>query len=287
MSLLFSQTSQIEVDIESLLDSISNSIMMFSEAIRNYLNDEYDSRDAILAIHAGAGGTESQDWAEMLLRMYTRWAEKHYHQVEIFDISPGDEAGIKSVTVEIKGHYAYGYLKSEYGVHRLVRLSPFDADHARHTSFALVEVLPGVKENTEVIINPEDLKIEAFRSSGPGGQHMQKTSSAVRITHLPTKIVVQCQDERSQILNRQTALQILKSKLFEYEQKREKEEIEKVRGEKKEIGWGNQIRSYVLQPYQMVKDHRTGVEVGDAESVLDGDIDVFIRGYLTKRIYEK
>ncbi len=214
--------------------------------------------------------------------------DKKNFKYKVVDYQVGEEAGIKNVTSTVRGKNAYGLLKVEKGIHRLVRISPFDASRRRHTSFALVDVIPLIEKNdADIKISKDDLRIETFRASGAGGQHVNVTDSAVRITHIPTKIVVQCQDERSQILNRQTALQILKSKLFEYGQKKEKEEIEKVRGEKKEIGWGNQIRSYVLQPYQMVKDHRTGVEIGDAESVLDGDIDVFIRGYLTKRIYEK
>ena len=244
-------TIAINEDDTSLEEEIHHEVeRIFSQLekleVQLILNDEYDSRDAILAIHAGAGGTESQDWAEMLLRMYTRWSEKHYHQVEIFDISPGDEAGIKSVTVEIKGHYAYGYLKSEYGVHRLVRLSPFDADHARHTSFALVEVLPGVKENTEIVINPEDLKIEAFRSSGPGGQHMQKTSSAVRITHLPTGLIVACQSQRSQYQNKESAMRVLHARLLALEHAKKQTEKAKLKGKHIAAGWGNQIRSYEI-----------------------------------------
>lgn len=252
------------------------------------MGEKYDSYPAVAAIHPGAGGTESADWAKMLFRMYTRWMDKKNFKYKVVDYQVGEEAGIKNVTFTVRGKNAHGLLKVEKGIHRLVRISPFDASRRRHTSFALVDVIPLIeKDDADIKINKDDLRIETFRASGAGGQHVNVTDSAVRITHLPTNIVVQCQDERSQILNRQTALQILKSKLFEHEQKKKKEEIEKVRGEKKEIGWGNQIRSYVLQPYQMVKDHRTGVEVGDAESVLNGDIDVFIRGYLTKKIYEK
>ena len=245
---------------------------------------DYDSRNAMLALHAGAGGTESQDWANMLLRMYLRWAERHDYKAEVLDVSPGEEAGIKSAIVEIKGDYVHGYLKSEHGVHRLVRLSPFDADHARHTSFVLVEVLPEAEETVDVKINPEDLRIDTFRSSGPGGQHMQKTSSAVRITHLPTGLVATCQGQRSQHQNKEAALKILYSRLLELDRKKKGEERAKLKGERIEAGWGNQIRSYVLHPYKMVKDHRTDYEVHDAEAVLDGEIDGFITEYLRSKV---
>ena len=245
---------------------------------------DYDSRNAMLALHAGAGGTESQDWANMLLRMYLRWAERHNYHAEILEASPGEEAGIKSAIVEIKGDYAYGYLKCEHGVHRLVRLSPFDADHARHTSFALVEILPEAKEALDIEVNPEDLRIDTFRSSGPGGQHMQKTSSAVRVTHLPTGLVATCQSQRSQHQNKETALRILYARLLEREHLRKEEEKAKLKGERIEAGWGNQIRSYVLHPYKMVKDHRTDYEVADAEAVLDGDLDGFINAYLHSKV---
>lgn len=241
---------------------------------------KYDSRNAILSIHAGAGGTESQDWADMLLRMYLRWAERHDFKAEILDISPGEEAGIKSVVVSVAGNFAYGYLKSEHGVHRLVRLSPFDADHARHTSFALVEVIPEPESNVDVTIDPEDIKIEVFRSSGPGGQHMQKSSTAVRITHLPTGLVVASQSERSQLQNKTIAYKILESKLFEKELQRQAEEKARLKGKRIEAGWGNQIRSYVLHPYKMVKDHRTDYQSGNPEAVLEGALDEFLTAYL-------
>jgi len=245
---------------------------------------DYDSRNAMLALHAGAGGTESQDWANMLLRMYLRWAERHDYKAEVLDVSPGEEAGIKSAIVEIKGDYVYGYLKSEHGVHRLVRLSPFDADHARHTSFVLAEVLPEAEETVDVKIDPEDLRIDTFRSSGPGGQHMQKTSSAVRITHLPTGLAATCQGQRSQHQNKEAALKILYSRLLELDRKKKEEERAKLKGGRIEAGWGNQIRSYVLHPYKMVKDHRTDYEVHDAEAVLDGELDGFITDYLRSKV---
>ena len=245
---------------------------------------DYDSRNAMLALHAGAGGTESQDWANMLLRMYLRWAERHDYEAEVLDVSPGEEAGIKSAIVEIKGDYVYGYLKSEHGVHRLVRLSPFDADHARHTSFVLVEILPEAEETVDVKINPEDLKIDTFRSSGPGGQHMQKTSSAVRITHLPTGLIATCQGQRSQHQNKEAALKVLYSRILELDRKKKEEERAKIKGERIEAAWGNQIRSYVLHPYKMVKDHRTDYEVHDAEAVLDGELDGFITAYLRSKV---
>jgi len=248
---------------------------------------EYDARNAMVALHAGAGGTESQDWANMLLRMYIRWAERNDYQAEILDTSPGEEAGIKSAVVEIKGDYAYGYLKYEHGVHRLVRLSPFDADHARHTSFALVEVLPEAEESLDIQINPEDLRVDTFRSSGPGGQHMQKTSSAVRVTHLPTGLVATCESQRSQHQNKETALKILYTRLLTLKIREKTEEIARLKGKRIEAGWGNQIRSYVLHPYRMVKDHRTGYEVNNAEAVLDGEIDGFITACLESKIGEE
>ena len=240
----------------------------------------YDKGDAILAIHAGAGGTEAQDWAEMLLRMYLRWAEGRGYQSSVLDSLSGEEAGLKRVTVSIEGDHAYGCLKAEKGVHRLVRLSPFDAAHRRHTSFALVEVWPDIGEEIEVDVKPDDLRIDTFRSSGPGGQHMQKTSSAVRITHLPTGTIVSCQNERSQAQNRESAMKILRARLFDLEQEKQGAEQARLKGKHIEAGWGNQIRSYVLHPYKMVKDLRTGYETGNAEAVLDGGLDGFIETYL-------
>jgi peptide chain release factor 2 len=243
------------------------------------LSGEYDRRDAILAIHAGAGGTDAQDWAEMLLRMYLRWADKRGDQANVLDIMPGEEAGIKSATIEIKGKNAYGYLRGERGVHRLVRISPYDSSHARHTSFALTEVMPEVESEAEVNINPDDLRIDVFRASGHGGQNVQKNSTAVRITHIPSGIVVVCQNERSQGRNRESALKVLEARLLEKELAKQAEEQAKIKGEHVSAGWGNQIRSYVLHPYKMVKDLRTGYETSDAEAVLDGDLDGLLRAY--------
>ena len=240
----------------------------------------YDARDAVLAIHAGAGGTESQDWAEMLLRMFMRWAERRGYETQLLDTSPGEEAGLKSATMEVRGKLAYGYLKAERGVHRLVRLSPFDADHARHTSFALVEVMPEAESAAEVKIDPDELRIDVFRASGHGGQNVQKNSTAIRITHLPTGLVVTCQNERSQFRNKESAMRVLEARLLEGELERQAEERARIKGEHVAAGWGNQIRSYVLHPYKMVKDHRTDFETSDAESVLDGDLDPFITAYL-------
>jgi peptide chain release factor 2 len=252
-----------------------------------FLNGPYDQKSAILSLHAGAGGTEAQDWVQMLLRMYNRWAEDKGYKVDIVDLLPGDEAGIKSVTLMIMGDGVYGYLKAEKGVHRLVRISPFDASGRRHTSFASVDVLPQEEDSPEVKINPEDLKIDTFRASGAGGQHVNKTDSAVRITHLPTGIVVQCQNERSQISNRNTALKILKAKLLGRELKRKEAELVALRGEQMEIAWGSQIRSYIFHPYSLVKDHRTGVETGNVGAVMDGRIDIFISAYLEAKAKER
>ena len=251
------------------------------------LDGPYDSRDAILAIHAGAGGTESQDWAQMLMRMFLRWSERRKFQSDVLDVSPGDEAGIKSATIEIKGNFAFGNLKSEHGVHRLVRLSPFDADHARHTSFALVEVMPEAEARTDLQISPEDIRVDTFRSSGPGGQHMQKTSSAVRITHIPTGLVVSCQSERSQHQNKESALRVLYARLLEKEIEKREAEQAKIKGKRIDAGWGNQIRSYVLHPYKMVKDHRTEHETSNTALVLDGEIDEFINAYLRSKVGEE
>jgi peptide chain release factor 2 len=250
------------------------------------MSEPYDERPAIVSVHAGAGGTESQDWAEMLLRMYLRWAERNRLKTEILDQTEGEEAGLKSVTFAVDGRWAYGRLKSERGVHRLVRISPFDSQKRRHTSFALVEVMPEVDEAADVEIRDDDLRIDTYRSSGAGGQHVNKTDSAVRITHLPTGIVVTCQNERSQIQNRERAMAVLRSKLVERQQEEREVELARLRGEHVEAGWGNQIRSYVLQPYTMVKDLRTGVETANPTAVLDGDLDAFMEGYLRSRIGE-
>ena len=244
------------------------------------LGGETDKENAIVYINAGAGGTEAQDWAEMLLRMYLRWAERRGYKAEILEESRGEEVGIKNVTVGVSGEYAFGYLKSEHGVHRLVRLSPFDSDHARHTSFVLVEVMPEAEENVDVKIAAEDIKIDTFRSSGAGGQNVQKVSSAVRITHLPTGIVVTCQTERSQLQNKAIAIKILYSRILEMELEKQAEERAKLKGKRIEAGWGNQIRSYVLHPYKMVKDHRTDYETSNTEAVLNGELDGFITAYL-------
>lgn len=248
--------------------------------IKTLLSGEFDRNNAIVALHAGAGGTESCDWAGMLYRMYTRWADKKGYEVEVIDYLDGDEAGIKSVTFEVRGENAFGYLKSEKGVHRLVRISPFNAAGKRQTSFVQCDVMPDIEEDLDVEIRDEDLRIDTYRSSGAGGQHINKTSSAIRITHIPTGIVVQCQNERSQFQNKDKAMQMLRAKLYLLKQQENQEKISGIRGEKKEMGWGNQIRSYVMQPYTMVKDHRTNAETGNVDSVMDGGLDPFINAYL-------
>ena len=241
---------------------------------------EHDANNAMLAIHAGAGGTEAQDWTDILLRMYLRWAERHQFKTKVLDLLPGDEAGVKSVTVMVTGPYAYGYLRSEMGIHRLVRISPFDTNKRRHTSFASVFIFPELDDEIEIEINEKDLRIDTYRASGAGGQHVNKTSSAVRIAHLPTGIVAQCQNERSQHRNKDIAMKMLKAQLYDREKQLQKEQQEELHGDKKEISWGSQIRSYVLQPYRMIKDHRTNFEVGNVDSVLDGNLDPFIKAYL-------
>ncbi len=245
---------------------------------------DYDHNNAILSIHSGAGGTESQDWAQMLMRMYLRFADAHGYQTEILEEMPGDEAGIKSTTIRMEGAYAYGRLKAERGVHRLVRLSPFDANHRRHTSFALVEVMPEIEEAVDVEIKPEDVKIDIYHASGHGGQNVQKVSTAVRLTHVPTGIIVTCQNERSQLQNKENAFRVLRSRLIELEIEKKEQEKAKLKGQHVEAGWGNQIRSYVLHPYQMVKDHRTEYETSRTDLVLDGDLDAFIEAYLKSQV---
>lgn len=274
-----------EENDESLIPEIRQELTEFSvklESLRiaTLLRGEYDKNNAILTLHAGAGGTESCDWTNMLYRMYTRWAEQKGFSCEVLDYQDGDEAGIKSVTIQVNGENAFGYLKSEKGVHRLVRISPFNAAGKRQTSFASCDIMPDIEEDLDIEIDEGDLRIDTYRSSGAGGQHINKTSSAIRITHIPTNIVVQCQNERSQFQNKDKAMQMLKAKLYLLKQEENAEKLSDIRGEVKEIGWGNQIRSYVLQPYTMVKDHRTGEESGNADAVLDGGLDPFINAYL-------
>jgi peptide chain release factor 2 len=271
----------VDADIEALVAQLESEITAVEMTMK--LSGEHDDRDAILAIHPGAGGTESQDWAEMLLRMYLRYCEKKGWSGELLEYQAGEEAGLKSATVMVRGDYAYGYLKSEHGVHRLVRISPFDAAKRRHTSFASVYIYPDIDEEIHIEINDKDLRVDTYRSSGAGGQHVNVTDSAIRITHLPSGIVVTCQNERSQHKNRDTAMKLLRAKLYQLELEKRKEEQKSIEGVKKEIGFGSQIRSYVLQPYQLVKDLRTGYEVGDPSRILDGDLDGFVEAYLAQR----
>ncbi len=275
----------IEEDDESVLDEVKTNYKKLTSDLENMkletlLSGKYDKNNAIITLHAGAGGTEAQDWCEMLYRMYTHWAERRGYIVETLDFLDGEEAGLKSITFLVEGLNAYGYAKCEKGVHRLVRISPFDSAARRHTSFASCEVMPEIDDDIEVDINPEDLRVDTYRSSGAGGQHINKTESAIRITHIPTGVVVTCQNERSQHKNRETAMKMLKSKLIEIAEREQKEKIEDLKGVQMEIGWGSQIRSYVFHPYTMVKDHRTNYEVGNINAVMDGDIDGFINAYL-------
>ncbi len=273
---------------EEILEEVERNIEEVKRELRDLeikkvLSGEYDRNNAIVTIHAGAGGTESCDWAEMLMRMYVRWAERKGFEVEILDLQENEEAGIKSATILVKGPYAYGLLKSEHGTHRLVRISPFDASARRHTSFSGVIVVPEIDDEIDIEIKDEEIRVDTYRASGAGGQHVNKTDSAVRITHIPTGIVVTCQSERSQIQNRQRAMKILKARLYELEMRKREEKIAQARGEHKSIAWGNQIRSYVFQPYQLVKDHRTGVETSNVKAVMDGEIDLFIEAYLKQK----
>ena len=277
-----------EMDDELLVD-LDESMKAYQARIETFelqllLSEPYDQNNAILELHPGAGGTESQDWGTMLLRMYTRWAEKHDFKVETLDYLPGDEAGLKSVTLAVRGHNAYGYLKAEKGVHRLVRISPFDSAGRRHTSFVSCDVMPEFSDEVVVDIRTEDLKVDTYRASGAGGQHINKTESAVRITHLPTNTVVACQAERSQIKNRAKAMSMLQAKLYQLKLDEKQEHLDEIRGEQKEIGWSSQIRSYVFHPYSMVKDHRTNVETGNVQAVMDGDLDDFINAYLRMKM---
>ena len=272
-------------EITEVLDEVKEGYKQLGESLETMkletlLSGKYDNNNAIVTLHAGAGGTEAQDWCEMLYRMFTRWAERRGYKTETLDYLDGEEAGIKSVTVLIEGLNAYGYLKSEKGVHRLVRISPFDSAARRHTSFASVEVMPEINDDLDVQINAEDLRVDTYRSSGAGGQHVNKTESAIRITHIPTGIICACQNERSQHQNREMAMRMLKSKLIEIKEREHFEKIEDIKGVQKEIGWGSQIRSYVFMPYTMAKDHRTGFEMGNINAVMDGDLDGFINAYL-------
>ncbi len=279
----------IEEDDDSIIDEVVNEVNSFKTELEDLklstlLSGEYDSKNAIVTFHAGAGGTEAQDWAEMLYRMYNRWAERHSFKVKLLDYLDGDEAGLKSASILIEGENAYGFLKSEAGVHRLVRISPFDSSGRRHTSFAAVEVMPEIDDTIEIDIRPEDLKVDTYRSSGAGGQHINKTESAIRITHIPTGIVVSCQTQRSQFQNRDYAMKMLRSKLIEIKEREHLDKIEDIKGVQKEIAWGAQIRSYVFMPYTLAKDHRTGFENGNIQAVMDGDLDGFINAYLKSLI---
>jgi peptide chain release factor 2 len=270
-----------DIFLAEMHEEISGLKSFVDEAeLRLLLSGEADRNNAIMSIHPGAGGVESQDWAQMLMRMYLRWAERHSYKVEIVDHQPGEEAGIKGVTFTVSGKYAYGYLKAEAGIHRLVRISPFDANKRRHTSFAAVLVYPELEDDIKIELRDEDLKVDTFRASGAGGQHVNKVSSAVRITHIPTGIIVSCQSERSQIRNKELALKVVRARIYDMTLKSREKKIDDFIGDKKEISWGNQIRSYTLQPYRLVKDHRTNMEAGDVDSVLDGNIDIFITQYL-------
>ena len=283
--LLIEKDDEMENDFAKNTNKLAKKIENFQ--IQMLLSGKYDSNNAIITLHPGAGGTESQYWAEMLYRMYSRWANKNYYSVKELDYLEGEEAGIKSVTALISGENAYGYLKSEMGVHRLVRISPFDAGGRRHTSFASLEVLPEISNDTEVEINPSDLRIDTYRASGAGGQHINKTDSAVRITHIPTGVVTSCQSERSQTMNKETAMRMLKSKLIDLKERENKEKIEDLKGIQKDIAWGSQIRSYVFCPYTLVKDHRTNYETGNIEAVMNGEIEDFMKEYLKQNLKEK
>ena len=273
-----SSIEDLQLDLNKLKKELEN------QTLTTLLTGEYDSQNAILTFHSGAGGTEAQDWVEMLCRMYSKWAEKHHYKVKMLDFLDGEEAGLKSASLLIEGKNAYGFLKGENGVHRLVRISPFDSSGRRHTSFASLEVIPEINDEIKIDISPEDIKMDVFRASGAGGQHVNKTSSAVRLTHIPTGIVVACQNERSQFQNRDTAMKILKSKLIEIKEREHLEKIEDIKGVQKEIAWGSQIRSYVFMPYTLVKDHRTSYEIGNVEAVMNGELDGFIQEYLKQNI---